>query len=299
MFICFSCFSNLFFADVALTAKYASRRTGFDNLDGYGKFERTGRLQIFLPGLYVLGALPATGKTTFVVQLLEQLAEQGEPCIYCSYEMSKGEIYSKMIARELFRQKRLGRPVMALSSADVRRGAGSGIAEVVSVARSLAKTTNRFRVLEISVPIVELLKYLEGIAGGYDKPPVIAIDYLQIIPHGLRDSKSGIDDIMLRLKDFQRNTGATVILISAFNRANGNDANFTSFRESSAIEYSADVIWALQLKGGEEEKKNNPRPIEFRCLKNRNGAIYDCYFNYFCANDCFIPCKVQDCGDDD
>ena len=82
--------------------------------------------------------------------------------------------------------------------------------------------------------------------------------------------------------------------------------SFESFKESGNIEYTADVVWALQLnimneiKGGElisetrrkidEAKKQQPRQIHLKCLKNRQGTNYDCYFDYHSAHDYFESC---------
>ena len=84
----------------------------------------------------------------------------------------------------------------------------------------------------------------------------------------------------------------------------------TSFKESGNIEYTADVVWALQLnvmneiKGGElvsetrrkidEAKKSQPRQIHLKCLKNRQGTNYDCFFLYHAAHDCFESCESFD-----
>ena len=70
-------FANQLKADIDTLKNYANRLTGFKNIDDQ---------QFFSPGLYVIGATPAAGKTTFCWQLLEQIAERGEDCIYCSYE---------------------------------------------------------------------------------------------------------------------------------------------------------------------------------------------------------------------
>ena len=87
---------------------------------------------------------------------------------------------------------------------------------------------------------------------------------------------------------------------------------FESFKESGNIEYSADVVWGLQLfatntlRDGltsknreviEQAKKANPRHIQLKCLKNRQGTNYDCFFNYFPANDCFEVCNKNDFED--
>ena len=75
--------------------EYGKRETGYANIDAE---------QIFTPELYVLGGLPTLGKTTFAWQLLEQLARRGEKCIYCSYEMSEFELFTKSLMRDCLRE---------------------------------------------------------------------------------------------------------------------------------------------------------------------------------------------------
>lgn len=64
----------------------------------------------------VICATSAAGKTIFCWQLLEQLHEKGESCVFCSYEMSALELFSKSMSRELYRCC----PHTALTSADIR-----------------------------------------------------------------------------------------------------------------------------------------------------------------------------------
>ena len=126
--------------------------------------------------------------------------------------------------------------------------------------------------------------------------------------------KQKIDDIVRKLKIFQRETNTTFIIVSSFNRMNYyQQVSFESFKESGNIEYSADVIWALQLdivnqfKNGEyvsdtrkkleNAKKQQPRLIQLKCLKNRHGNNYDVYFNYHSACDYFEP--LEDAPDNE
>ena len=300
-------FSSKFFADMERTSRYSGRKTGFANIDA---------AQVFMPGLYVLGALPATGKTTFAWQLCEQLAAAGEPCVYCSFEMSEAELFSKSVARELFERKQEGRRVMALTSTDIRRGAGLNNADVSEVAAKFTKLAVNLQVAEISnMGVVELIEALKPMAAATDKSLVVVIDYLQIMPsRDAKDAKAKIDEAVLKLKDFQRATNSTVIVISSFNRDNyRRAASFEAFKESGAIEYSADVVWALENYGVDDsgkydaeaaskEGRKSVRKIKFTCLKNRNGGLYDCYFKYHAAHDCFEPLeekKGQDDSDDE
>ena len=84
--------------------------------------------------------------------------------------------------------------------------------------------------------------------------------------------------------------------------------DYESFKESGGIEYTADVIWGLQLNVINEEifskegklkykrekikqaKRAIPRDIEFVCLKNRYGdSNYTCRFKYYAQFDYFVP----------
>ena len=279
--------------EIAKLKVYANRKTGFNNIDQH---------QFFSPGLYVIGATPAAGKTTFCWQLLEQLAQNGESCIFCSYEMSGLELFTKTAARHLFLKDKQ----TSLTAAQIRRGGSSHSLDEVII--QVANSNANLSVLELQDESVDdLLTLLRPLCDSKFKSPIVCIDYLQIIPHHMDNIKLGIDDSVRKLKKFQRDTNTTFIVISSFNRTNYNQSvSFESFKESGGIEYSADVVWALQLnvlnsikigadisntrKKIDDAKKIQPRQIHLKCLKNRQGSNYDCYFNYFSAHDYFEPC---------
>ena len=288
-------FKEKFGSKVEEMKEYASRKTGFANLDSE---------QIFTPGLYVLGGLPALGKTTFAWQLLEQMARQGEKCVYCSYEMSEFELYTKSAMRELFSRDRNTN----LTSAGIRRG---------DETRALKEILVEFGEIGIDLTVVEMQEQdIDDLIFGLrkycvEKAPVIVLDYLQIVPVKRKEAsaKQGIDEIVRKLKNFQRETGATFIVISSFNRQNyGQQVAFESFKESGNIEYSADVVWGLQLYATRELKEGatnqnreiiskakeaNPRQVELKCLKNRQGKNYSCFFKYYAAVDTFEACREE------
>ena len=286
-------FANHLKADIDSLKNYTNRLTGFKNIDDQ---------QFFSPGLYVIGATPAAGKTTFCWQLLEQLAECGEECIYCSYEMSKLELFTKTAARRLFLKDKQ----TSLTAAEIRRGSWS--AQLDNVISEVANSKTNLQVLELQdESIDELLIRLKPLCFDKQNAPVICLDYLQIVPSSKESTKLGVDDSVRKLKKFQRDTNSTFIVISSFNRANYTQGvSFESFKESGNIEYTADVVWALQLnilnfinpsniadsrKKIDDAKKKQPRQIQLKCLKNRQGTNYDCFFNYFSAHDYFEPCE--------
>jgi replicative DNA helicase len=125
---------------------------------------------------------------------------------------------------------------------------------------------------------------------------VVIVDYLQIVaPENEKmTDKQNIDKNVLELKRICRDYQVPIIIINSFNRTNYlQEASFESFKESGAIEYSCDVLIALQLgiDGREkwtdkttinvkrqainEAKLKNPRDIEVIILKNRGYKAYD------------------------
>ena len=66
---------DFFIKDIDKFKRYKDRKTGFSNLD-----ELTGGLY---PGLYVIGgAISSLGKTTFIHQMGDQLAEMGDHVLF-------------------------------------------------------------------------------------------------------------------------------------------------------------------------------------------------------------------------
>lgn len=285
-------FTDGFQLDIETLRKYAERSTGFSNIDA---------VQIFTPGLYVVGGLAALGKTSWCWQLLHQIAKNGESCIYCSYEMSRLELFSKSVASELYQRD----SQTTISSADIRLGAYSNtITEIIDEFKT---SKADLRVLELrDESIDDLLNFLTPICFNSDKAPVVCLDYLQIVPNHKETAKAAIDDTVRKLKTFQRDTNTTFIVISSFNRMNYTQpVSFESFKESGNIEYSADVVWGFQfycakdLREGataknreivEAAKKAIPRQVQLCCLKNRQGTNYNVFFQYYASNDLFVPC---------
>ena len=285
-----------FFKFVDQHKTFTERRTGFSNIDAVQHLE---------PGLYILGATPACGKTTFAWQLLEQIAYTGENCIFCSYEMSQNDLVAKTLSRKLFTEYG-----GTLTAAEIKRGAyNPNFDKIIDEMLNL----DNFVVRKFANENVDkLLAILRPIVRNSDTPPVVCIDYLQrLIPRDARtDIRFCIDDALFKLKDFSVETNATFLVVSTFNRTNYNQlVDFESFKESGGIEYTADIIWAMQLAvadklSGEKidtirkkinaAKMQQPRQINLKCLKNRHGNNYDCYFNYYSAHDYFQPCDESD-----
>lgn len=276
------------------------KKTGFANLD-----EQAGGLY---SGLYVLAAISSLGKTSFALQLADQLAAGGEDVLFFSLEQSRLELVSKSLARRTAQQDREN----AVTSLAIRKGYLP--AQVLKAAADYkAAVADRISIIEgnFACNISFIGDYIRRYVEKNKSRPVCFIDYLQILQPAddarRQSTKETVDTTITELKRISRELDLTIIVISSVNRANYlTPIDFESLKESGGVEFTADVVWGLQLQclndplfdaekkikekreKVKQAKAENPRKIELSCLKNRYGiSNYSCYFNYYPANDLF------------
>lgn len=283
-------------------------------------------------GLYILGAISSLGKTTFMLQMADYIAARGRDVLYFSLEMAADELISKSISRLTYQFAGEYR-----ANAKTARGISTGSRYSHYNAQEkdlITRASNRYK------EIASHIYLYEGIGDiGVDEiktevmehvrltgnTPVVFIDYLQILaPYDLRASdKQNTDKAVLELKRLSRDLKLPVVAISSFNRDSyDREVDLTAFKESGAIEYGSDVLFALQPQGmtagiNQKEikknrklvrdcKKSEARNVEVIILKNRHGKAYTkAYFTYKSLFNCFEPCKeaavkdTRDFDDDD
>ena len=280
----------------------SKKSTGFELLD-----QKAGGIYA---GLYVLAALSSLGKTSFSLQLADQLAAAGTDVIFFSMEQSKLELVSKSLARITAQTDKS----QAINSLAIR---GGYYADRVRAAAAEYKQRigERVNVVEgnFNCNITFICDYIRRYINKNETKPVVIIDYLQIVqppdePGKPRQSvRETVDETLTTLARLSRELWITIILISSVNRSNYlTPIDFESLKESGGIEFTADAVWGLQLRCLNDElfdaankikekremirrhKVMEPRQIELVCLKNRFGrASFSCYFDYFAAMDLF------------
>ena len=283
--------------------------TGFETLDKAldgGLYE----------GFYVLGAISSLGKTTFVLQMADQMAAAGQDVLIFSLEQSRSELMSKSISRESFvigverSQKQWAKTARGITDgkryAKYAQGEKALIREAINAYSVYAGHLYIHEGMgDIGVnQIREIVAQHIMVTG---KLPVVIIDYLQILsPYDPRGTdKQNTDKSVIELKRISRDFKIPILAISSFNRENyNNPVSMIAFKESGAVEYSSDVLIGLQYaavrrekeqegqskpKGNQVERFNleiererDPREIELVILKNRNGRTHrGIAYNYY------------------
>jgi len=262
------------------------------------------------PGLYVIGAVSSLGKTSFCLQVADQIAKSGRDVLVFSLEMSRDELIAKSISRITYqidmsesRDHKRAKTTLGILVGkrydEYRQEDLDLIADAVEEYKQdyashlyIHEGMGNLGVKEVREQ-VERIKRIKGIA------PVVLIDYLQILApcEGMERSsdKQICDKNVLELKRLSRDYKIPVIGISSFNRDNYNSpVNLTAFKESGAIEYGSDVLLGMQYRGFDDlsgNASNSDRkeikaihsvnslvakdggafPVDLKILKNRNG----------------------------
>lgn len=286
----------------------AERSTGFSNLD-----EVAGGIYA---GLYVVGGISSVGKTSFITQLAEQLAERGQHVLLFSMEQSRLEIVSKGISRRTAAKD----PRAGVTSLSIRKGYLPK--QALDAADSYTKAVGeRLSVIEgnFACTVSYIREYATEYAERNGVKPVIVVDYLQTLKGDIdpatgrrpTDTRQIVDSNIIELKRISRSLETPVFVISSVNRSNYLvPIDFEAFKESGGIEFTADVVWGLQLAAINDDLFNRtdkikekrekikeakaaiPRDIELVCLKNRYGiSNYTANFTYYPQYDLFIETK--------
>jgi replicative DNA helicase len=228
----------------------------------------------------VLG-MPNCGKTTFVHQVADHIAEAGRPVLYVTSEDSPSVLLAKTLAR-----------IGQVNYNAVLKGWPT---EEQKINRALAaqldrKSSDRLRYLDASngasldairdKAAAHFAQYQDAERGG---PGVLVVDYLQRLARSLKartGQSADLREVVTNLTEWLRalacDLDCCVIVVSAQNRANygrsGGASAMASAKESGDIEYTCDVMLSLV----EDDDKHRVAPAGMTAIllnveKNRQG----------------------------
>lgn len=221
-------------------------------------------------GLTILGAITGIGKTTFALQLADDMAKvDNTKILFFSLELNKYELLSKSLSR------------ISYLNEDLTNHTPNEF-----ISNSVADIDNYFsKYDEISdnIFIVDNVRDIKAIIGNsiafinkyYNDKVVIIIDYLQFIDSDKGGSdKQSVDNITKQLKTLSSQYGVCIIAISSINRTSYKNNTIGSFKESGSIEYTADYLISLEEKETKQTLAFNDDDniITLSFLKNRFGS---------------------------
>lgn len=253
--------------------------TGFKQLD----YVLSGGLY---DGLYILGAETGQGKTTYALQICDNIAKSGHDVLIFSLEMSASELIARSISRTTYEISTSIQSVFsdtyAKSEIEIRRidlyktYSAEELNVIEQAKQKYKEYAKNIYIIEgigniSATTIKEAIEKHKELTGN---KPVVLVDYIQLLaPNDNRytEIRESIDKNILELKRMTRDLKLPIIAISSMNRSSYNaKASNSSFKESGSIEYTATVTMQLTCES-EDENNTNARDMELTILKNRQG----------------------------
>jgi len=227
---------------------------------GMGKLDLTYRIR---PGsVNVIGADSGTGKTSFALNFLLNIAREGSHAAMISIEMTNEELGFRLAAME--------------AGVDCQRMEDGELtdlewATVDHIRMTRSDTHDRVHCMEPSGMTIEELHaaILDAIAK-YDVKCVF-VDYLQRIRADGKTINTVTDKVAYVsecLAGIAKSTGVPIVALSQLNRSDGKKG-MSNLKNSSQIEHDAHTILMLSSTAGADE--GNDRVILAELVKNRKG----------------------------
>lgn len=281
---------------------------------GMAAFDKLLRGGIPRQSLVILTAAPGTGKTTLAQQIFETSAAQGIDVVFMNLEMSREQLLARSLSRMVHRM--------------------GGNIEASTIMRGYAWTDAQRHYIEAAATryrdeiaprmqynpntgtsltaIMEALVNAAQTAKKAGRPaPVAVLDYLHLITaDGREEQQELIKRTVAALKRWAIEYDTFVFAISANNRTSNKSAQIAldSARDSSSIEYTADIQMSLNYREVHEGtvspnnpdemerlQQEKPRRMVCQVLKSRmNEPGGKLYLNFDAANSEFIPLASND-----
>ena len=249
--------------------------TGFPRLDGIlgGGFIRG--------GLYILGARPAVGKSTFALNLADGIAGN---LLFVSLEMSPEQILAKRVSRLT------GYTASKLLSGQLPDKAWEAVAmATTSIDKSGVYINSRY---DLTVQEIHLL------AQSVPELRCIILDYLGLIQPATRSGSTyeQVSAISRELKRMAVSLNVPVVCLCQLSRKieerKDKKPMLSDLRDSGAIEQDADCVMFLYREDYYTGSTGDglPSSVELTVAKNRHGKTGEVDFNFWPYSSLFKEC---------
>lgn len=238
-----------------LDAKGSGVLSGFTEVDNVLRGFRDGQL-------ILLAARSRVGKTSMACDLVRNVAAQGYTVVFYSLEMTRSEIWERMVCAEA-----------GVSLHDLKaRQATANEAQAIAAA---SDKLSQFNIIVKDAPNITPMG-MRGFARKVQhqkKLGMVVVDYLQCIQTG-KDKQTRyevVSEVSRQLKVLARTLNVPVIALAQLNRqAEEESPRLAQLRESGSLEQDADVVLLLNRPNVFDSSKD-PTLATLDIAKHRNG----------------------------
>ncbi len=257
----------------------AGLKTGF-----YGLDLLTNGLQ--KSDLILVAARPGVGKTSFAMNVINNIALNGGKCAVFSLEMGANQLMQRAICST----------AMVSMSKALKGELSPKEWKLILEAKEKLSKANIFiddSALNTPMDILSKCRRIQR-EQGLD---VIMIDYLQLMSSGNKKTdnrQTEVSEISRNLKIAAKELNVPIICLSQLSRAvegrKGNKPMLSDLRESGAIEQDADIVMFIHNpdKYIDDDNAIKPGIVELIVAKHRNGATDNIKLKFISEHTTFV-----------
>ena len=236
--------------------------TGYRDLDGITNgFQKS--------DFIIIAARPSVGKTSLVLSIVYNAAQQGVPIGIFSLEMSRDQLVKRIISMDT-----------GLDGHLIQKGKFDST-QATCVMKSLGKMDKLPVFIDDTsgLSIHEVRSKARRMVADYGVQ-VIFIDYIQLMggkPGGDNQRNQEVSEISRGIKAMARELDIPIVAISQLSRAvEGRSSHvpmLSDLRESGSLEQDADIVMFIYREELYEKETDKKGVAEIHISKHRNGPI--------------------------
>ena len=284
---------------IGQTMDYLGKISGDDKSEFLGIPTGFSTLDNVLTGLHrsdmiIVAARPGIGKSSFAMNVAQNVAKQNKAVVVFSLEMSADQLITRMLSTEALIDNK------KLRSGEFKNDDWSRIVAAVSALYNIPMYIDDSA--DITVPEMKAkLRRVKNLG-------LVIVDYLQLMT-GTRRTDSRVNEvaeITRGLKIMAKELNVPLIALSQMSRdvdkRKGENSTpvLSDLRESGSIEQDADIVIFLHPENAHLSPEERPESIDMKVLveKNRHGERAALRFKYVGKYTKFTPVTEIYTGDE-
>lgn len=233
-------------------------------------------LRILTKNVYSLLGSPGSGKTTWLLQVLENTSNNDNKSIYFSFDMANSDTISKILTRHT-----------GIPDEEIMENIKSNkVEEIIKYKQILSeKYKNVDFVFKPGLNIEDMentIRMSDRMSGKQTK--LIAVDYLSLIKSSAQEANAKAIEAIQGLRYLSHSLNIAVIVLLQPNKLNSNPSEavttYSAIKGSSEIAEACTAIMTMYREGYDPKTYENDNTCTILCVKNRKGKLFNLDFHW-------------------
>lgn len=228
------------------------------------------KMHIQVGRLYGIIGPPGAGKTSIGLTILNNTSVQGDHSIFFSYDMSKYDVYQKLIQKHTKKNRDALYKVYKEGSKEEQQKLSGAVNDQYKNVRFVFKTGQSIE--EMRNTIISTEKKL-GI-----NIRLVIVDYLELVQSKYSDATQSSAEVIQGLREIAINMNKAVIVFLQPNKMSSTIdmpiLSYNAAKGSSAIAQAVTAMLTIHRPGYSSRTPENDKFLSIDCVKNRAGPLF-------------------------